>query len=132
MGKENQPKQEFKFGLYQGIVYEAQDLNGKADPFVQVRAIKTDGTYSKVLFKSTVKKATLNPAWNEYDKIKVKDYVNDLLVELYDEDLVKNDFIGRQIISMGRVRSGIFDEVVKFEDDKNNVKGTVRIKIERN
>ncbi|KAM9989080.1 hypothetical protein ACTFIY_005111 [Dictyostelium cf. discoideum] len=129
MAKENQPKQEFKFGLYQGIVYEAQDLNGKADPFVQVRAIKTDGTYSKVLFKSTVKKATLNPAWNEYGKIKVKDYVNDLLVELYDEDLVKNDFIGRQIINMGRVRSGIFDEVVKFEDDKNTVKASSRVQI---
>ncbi|KAM9982318.1 hypothetical protein ACTFIZ_006836 [Dictyostelium cf. discoideum] len=126
MGKD-QPKQEFRFGLYQGTVYEAQDLNGKADPFVQVRAIKTDGSYSKVLFKSTVKKATLTPAWNEYDKIKVKDYVNDLLVELYDEDLVKNDFIGRQIINMGRVRSGIFDEIVKFEDDKNKVKVQIEL-----
>ncbi|KAK5583244.1 hypothetical protein RB653_004835 [Dictyostelium firmibasis] len=131
MGKD-QPKQEFKFGLYQGQVYEAQDLNGKADPFVQVKAIETDGSHSKVLFKSTVKKATLTPAWNEYGKIKVKDYVNDLIVELYDEDLLKNDFIGRQVINMGRVRSGIFDELIKFEDDKNCVKGTVRIKIERN
>ncbi|KAN0045478.1 hypothetical protein ACTA71_005856 [Dictyostelium dimigraforme] len=128
MGKD-QPKQTFKFGLYQGQVYEAQDINGKADPFIQVRAVEPDGSYSKVLFKSTVKKATLSPAWNEYDKIKVKDYVNDLLVELFDEDLVKNDLIGRQIISMARVRSGVFDETVKFEDDKNKVQASSRVQI---
>lgn len=69
---------------------------GSSDPLVK---IKIDGFKSQ---RSKTIKKNLNPVWNETFKI---EYVDDAALSLdivvEDEDLVKNDFMGKTVIPLG-------------------------------
>ncbi|XP_055725252.1 uncharacterized protein LOC129815440 isoform X2 [Salvelinus fontinalis] len=67
---------------------------GKSDPYVKINI-------GWVKFKSHVIKENLNPTWNEmFETVMTPQSDPEVQVELYDEDMDKDDFLGRCNISM--------------------------------
>ena len=56
--------------------------------------------------KSSTKKKTLNPAWDEALSLEVLSSEAELLVEVYDADLVGADYIGHTVVAVGSLRDG--------------------------
>ncbi|KAM9984864.1 hypothetical protein ACTFIY_009296 [Dictyostelium cf. discoideum] len=122
----------YTINLIEGTVTTATDNNGFSDPYLVIIAIKPDNSFSKILFKSNVCKKTLTPTWNQVENFFVKDNVTDIIVELWDHDVLsKNDFIGRSIISMNTVRSKGYDGTLEFFNGSEVVDGTVKLTINR-
>ncbi|CAF3816756.1 unnamed protein product [Rotaria sp. Silwood1] len=66
------------------------DIVGKSDPYVKV---KVPGS---IEYRTKTIDNTLNPEWNEIFEFVVEQYESDSIeFEVYDEDLGKDDFIGR-------------------------------------
>ncbi|CAF4573725.1 unnamed protein product, partial [Rotaria sp. Silwood2] len=82
-------------GVVRAFILEAKDLInadivGKSDPYVKV---KVPGS---IEYRTKTIDNTLNPEWNEIFEFVVEQYESDSIeFEVYDEDLGKNDFIGR-------------------------------------
>ncbi|CAF5102918.1 unnamed protein product, partial [Rotaria sp. Silwood1] len=82
-------------GVVRAFILRAQDLInadivGKSDPFVKV---KVPGS---IEYRTKTIDNTLNPEWNEIFEFVVEQYESDSIeFEVYDEDHVKDDFIGR-------------------------------------
>ncbi|EDR41031.1 C2 domain-containing protein [Dictyostelium discoideum AX4] len=86
-----------RFTILRGEVFKAWDSNGLADPKVLVYLLKEkkDGEESKkLLFKTNVCKKTLNPNFQFSEMYKIPLKANNIIVELWDDDLVMDDFIG--------------------------------------
>uniref|UniRef100_A0A4W4DZG3 Extended synaptotagmin-like protein 1b n=1 Tax=Electrophorus electricus TaxID=8005 RepID=A0A4W4DZG3_ELEEL len=98
-------------GVLRIHLLEAQDLvpkdnlmggmvKGKSDPYVK---ISIGGTS----FKSHVIKENLNPTWNEmYELVLVSASASEVLVEVYDKDIDKDDFLGRWVDCMENIMHG--------------------------
>ena len=54
--------------------------------------------------KSSTKKKTLNPAWDEALSLEVLSSEAELLVEVYDADLLGSDYIGKTVVAVGSLR----------------------------
>ncbi|KAG8231142.1 hypothetical protein J437_LFUL011209 [Ladona fulva] len=81
----------------QGLV--AKDLNGYSDPYCEVRV---DG---RLKYRSSVRKKTLDPRWEETTIIELPTGQQTLQVDLWDHDVLgKHDFLGRVTLSAGEVR----------------------------
>ncbi|OAY78537.1 Synaptotagmin-5 [Ananas comosus] len=77
----------------------AMDLMGKADPFVALTMKKTETKY-----KTRVVNDSLNPTWNQTFDFVVEDGLHDMLIlEVYDHDTFRKDYIGRCIMTLTRV-----------------------------
>ncbi|KAG1327896.1 Synaptotagmin-5 [Cocos nucifera] len=77
----------------------AMDITGKSDPYVVVKMMKTE-----MRNRTRVVKESLNPIWEETFDFLVEDGLHDLLIlEVWDHDMLKKDFIGRCIITLTRV-----------------------------
>ncbi|XP_077583069.1 extended synaptotagmin-1-like [Stigmatopora nigra] len=120
-------------GLVRIILMEAQDLvakdnlmgglkKGKSDPYAKI-------TVGGVTFKSNVVKENLNPVWNEMYQVVMKPQSGkDIQVELYDQDMDKDDFLGRLNISIADIISSQYtDQWYSLEDVKS---GRVRLILE--
>ncbi|XP_077428826.1 extended synaptotagmin-1 [Vanacampus margaritifer] len=120
-------------GLMRIILMEAQDLvakdnlmggmkKGKSDPYAKI-------TVGEATFKSNVVKENLNPVWNEmYQVVMRPQSGQDVLVELYDKDMDKDDFLGRFNISMADIVSSQYtDQWYTLNDVKS---GRVRLILE--
>ncbi|XP_076123859.1 uncharacterized protein esyt1b [Alosa pseudoharengus] len=67
---------------------------GNSDPYVKIHIGGTT-------FKSQVIKKNLNPTWNEmYELILAQNSCEEILFELFDKDIDKDDFLGRLTIGM--------------------------------
>ncbi|KAK5579807.1 hypothetical protein RB653_009494 [Dictyostelium firmibasis] len=96
-GKKVEDFKIIRFTITKGDVFKAWDSNGLADPKVIVYLLKKkdDGTESKkLLFKTNVCKKTLKPDFNFSEMYKIPVKAIDILMELWDDDLIKDDFIG--------------------------------------
>nr|XP_029116884.1 synaptotagmin-5 isoform X2 [Elaeis guineensis] len=77
----------------------AMDIMGKSDTFVVLKMMKT-GTKKK----TRVMNQSLNPIWNQTFDFVVEDALHDMLiVEVWDHDIFKKDFIGSCIMTLTRV-----------------------------
>ncbi|KAN0023684.1 hypothetical protein ACTFIV_008071 [Dictyostelium citrinum] len=98
--KKDGKKEDFiiiRFTVSRGDVFKAWDSNGLADPKVLVYLLKKkkDGEESKkLLFKTNVCKKTLTPDFQFSEMYKIPNKAVHILMELWDDDLVMDDFIG--------------------------------------
>ncbi|XP_076869937.1 extended synaptotagmin-1 [Brachyhypopomus gauderio] len=95
-------------GVLRIHLLEAQDLiakdnlmggmvKGKSDPYVKI-------TIGGTAFKSHVIKENLNPTWNEmYEVVLASASDSEVLIEVYDKDIDKDDFLGRLHISLSEI-----------------------------
>ncbi|KAL3970297.1 gamma-aminobutyric acid receptor subunit delta [Sarotherodon galilaeus] len=105
---------QMRFPLPRGVVrvhlLEARDLlamdtyvmglvKGKSDPYATLRV-------GNIHFKSKTVKKNLHPRWNEvYEFVVHEAPGQELEVELYDEDVDKDDFLGSYNLDLGEVKS---------------------------
>ncbi|KAF2074603.1 hypothetical protein CYY_004110 [Polysphondylium violaceum] len=68
------------------------DSNNKADPYVRIG--KKGKIMNKWLFQTRVKEATLSPKWDQETRIVVSPKNPDYIIEIWDQDPIKDDFIG--------------------------------------
>ncbi|KAK9973730.1 hypothetical protein ABG768_024439 [Culter alburnus] len=112
-------------GVLRLHLLEAQDLvakdnmmggmvKGKSDPYVKIHI--GDST-----FKSHVIKENLNPTWNEmYELVLTSSSTSDVLVEVFDKDMDKDDFLGRVKISLQEIiQSQLTDKWFSLSDVKH-------------
>lgn len=87
------------FKIIQAKNLDAKDRNGFSDPFCELLLGK------KKVFKTTVKKKTLFPIWNESVTLELPDDSN-ATVELIvsDKDIIYNDFLGNLQLTMGKMK----------------------------
>ncbi|XP_031423056.1 extended synaptotagmin-1 isoform X2 [Clupea harengus] len=87
---------------------------GNSDPYVKIHIGDTT-------FKSQVVKKNLNPTWNEmYELVLVQNSCQEILFELFDKDMDKDDFLGRLKISMNDiVQAQYTDEWFTLSDVKS-------------
>ncbi|XP_041835986.1 extended synaptotagmin-1 isoform X1 [Melanotaenia boesemani] len=120
-------------GLLRIILLEAQSLvakdnkmggmvKGKSDPYAKI-------SIGKVLLKSNVIKANLNPVWNEmYEVVMRPQSGQEVQVELFDKDMDTDDFLGRFKISVSDIiHSQYSDQWYTLNDVKS---GRVRLILE--
>uniref|UniRef100_A0A8C1ZSP9 Extended synaptotagmin-like protein 1b n=1 Tax=Cyprinus carpio TaxID=7962 RepID=A0A8C1ZSP9_CYPCA len=75
-------------------------VKGKSDPYVKIHI-------GDKIFKSHVIKENLNPTWNEmYELVMTSRSTSDVLVEVFDKDMDKDDFLGRYWFSLSDVKHG--------------------------
>ncbi|PWZ39978.1 Synaptotagmin-5 [Zea mays] len=77
----------------------AMDMNGKSDPYVILSLKKT-----KTKYKTRVVTESLNPVWNQTFDFVVEDGLHDMLMlEVYDHDTFRRDYMGRCILTLTKV-----------------------------
>ncbi|KAG2569252.1 hypothetical protein PVAP13_7NG377300 [Panicum virgatum] len=77
----------------------AMDMNGKSDPYVGLSLKK-----SKTKYKTRVVNESLNPVWNQTFDFVVEDGLHDMLIlEVYDHDTFRRDYMGRCILTLTKV-----------------------------
>uniref|UniRef100_A0A8C1ZZ11 Extended synaptotagmin-like protein 1b n=1 Tax=Cyprinus carpio TaxID=7962 RepID=A0A8C1ZZ11_CYPCA len=89
-------------------------VKGKSDPYVKIHI-------GDKIFKSHVIKENLNPTWNEmYELVLTSRSPSDVLVEVFDKDMDKDDFLGRVKISLQEIiQSQLTDEWFSLNDAKH-------------
>uniref|UniRef100_A0A8C1DC69 Extended synaptotagmin-like protein 1b n=1 Tax=Cyprinus carpio carpio TaxID=630221 RepID=A0A8C1DC69_CYPCA len=89
-------------------------VKGKSDPYVKIHIGDT-------VFKSHVIKENLNPTWNEmYELVMTSRSTSDVLVEVFDKDMDKDDFLGRVKISLQEIiQSQLTDKWFSLSDVKH-------------
>uniref|UniRef100_A0A673L960 Extended synaptotagmin-like protein 1b n=1 Tax=Sinocyclocheilus rhinocerous TaxID=307959 RepID=A0A673L960_9TELE len=84
-------------------------VKGKSDPYVKIHIGDT-------VFKSHVIKENLNPTWNEMYEVST----SDVLVEVFDKDVDKDDLLGRIKISLQEIiQSQLTDKWFTLNDIKH-------------
>lgn len=87
------------FKILQAKNLDAKDRNGFSDPFCELLLGK------KKVFKTSVKKKTLFPIWNESVTLDLPDDINATLeLVLSDKDLIYNDFLGNLQLTVGKMK----------------------------
>ncbi|EFA81819.1 C2 domain-containing protein [Heterostelium album PN500] len=143
----------YRLVIFNGKVDKPTDSNGLSDPYVKVFAVRNnckDNESKELIFKTAVCKKTLTPVWNveNYFVISYTDKIEAISVELWDQDLLRDEFIGAAKNYIGEnyiFKSEPFtkpiDEYKMFAventmyDSKSNGKGIVNIStyiLERN
>ncbi|XP_061173076.1 uncharacterized protein LOC133182305 isoform X2 [Saccostrea echinata] len=84
-------------------VLQAKDLmpadrNGLSDPYCSVLM------GSKKVFKTSVKKNTLFPKWNESTSFQVLEDNHLLEIFVYDKDMISKDFLGKVILTIDKLK----------------------------
>ncbi|XP_016141337.1 extended synaptotagmin-1-like [Sinocyclocheilus grahami] len=89
-------------------------VKGKSDPYVKIHI-------GDKIFKSHVIKENLNPVWNEmYELVLTSRSTSDVLLEVFDKDMDKDDFLGRLKISLQEIiQSQLTDEWFSLNDVKH-------------
>ena len=85
--------------------------------------------------KSSTKKKTLNPVWDETLSLEVLSSEAELLVEVYDADLLGSDYIGKTVVAVGSLRDGAMSREVHRlrdhdgHDDPSKPRGSVEFEL---
>ncbi|XP_062598283.1 uncharacterized protein LOC134259707, partial [Saccostrea cucullata] len=74
------------------------DRNGLSDPYCTVLM------GSKKVFKTSVKKNTLFPKWNESTSFQVLEDNHLLEIFVYDKDMISKDFLGKVILTLDKLK----------------------------
>ncbi|XP_056021913.1 uncharacterized protein LOC125650208 isoform X3 [Ostrea edulis] len=74
------------------------DRNGLSDPYCTVLM------GSKKVYKSSVKKNTLFPKWNESTSFQVLEDNHLLEIFVYDKDMISKDFLGKIILTLDKLK----------------------------
>ncbi|EFA81581.1 C2 domain-containing protein [Heterostelium album PN500] len=85
-----------KFEFLTGTVAEATDSNGFSDAFIKIGINKPGIFEKKFLLETPVKKKTLTPDWEGWSS------THDIIIEMWDEDPFRNDFIGRTTLDLSK------------------------------
>jgi hypothetical protein len=127
----NEPPNELKVTVIRGRNLIIMDPNligrgGTSDPMVKLRV---DGFKTQ---KSNVIKKNLNPVWNETLTFEyLEDPSLSLEVDVEDEDLVKNDFMGKVVIPLRSFENKkAVRKWYKLKDDNNNIDSLERGEVE--
>ena len=97
----------------------AADIGGKSDPYIKVCIGKRE------VFKTEIKKKTLDPVWNASCRIDVAPDEEDIALVCYDSDLVKkDDYLGQTILRFSELlaANGCVDIWPDIEPLSNNRK----------
>ncbi|KAJ8308924.1 hypothetical protein KUTeg_013798 [Tegillarca granosa] len=86
------------FTILQAKDLVGMDRNGLSDPFCEV--LMENGK----LFKTSVKKNTLFPKWNESFSYEVIDDTKLIEINVYDKDIISKDFLGKVVLSMDKLK----------------------------
>eukprot|EP01122_Echinamoeba_exundans_P016890 TRINITY_DN8707_c0_g1_i1.p1 TRINITY_DN8707_c0_g1~~TRINITY_DN8707_c0_g1_i1.p1 ORF type:complete len:307 (+),score=71.03 TRINITY_DN8707_c0_g1_i1:171-1091(+) len=119
-------KYNLKISVTTGTVSEAQDSNGLADPYLKIK----QGVLSS--WTSKVQKKTLTPSWNETGIVKLGEPNGksvSITIELWDQDALKDDFIGHHKVEM-KVGSKMDSKELTFVDKSGKTVGTANIALE--
>uniref|UniRef100_A0A8C1ZVT5 Extended synaptotagmin-like protein 1b n=1 Tax=Cyprinus carpio TaxID=7962 RepID=A0A8C1ZVT5_CYPCA len=89
-------------------------VKGKSDPYVKIHI-------GDKIFKSHVIKENLNPTWNEmYELVMTSRSTSDVLVEVFDKDMDKDDFLGRYVAVLQEIiQSQLTDKWFSLSDVKH-------------
>eukprot|EP01133_Synstelium_polycarpum_P020482 gene20482-24580_t len=116
----------YKITLVSGTVANATDSNGLSDPYARIGKISPKLFESKWIFETKADPKTLTPQWNESEEVylDIRNKHQFLIVQLWDRDMLKDDFIGSCLIKMSLINDtpGV-DNVTKYDvfskpDDK--------------
>jgi len=99
---------------------KSADRDGKSDPFVK---LKVHGT----TFQTKTVKHNLNPEWNEKFEVKKVPSGTSLTFEIYDEDLIHNDFLGEGTYTLTEDEKPREVEKVLDVIDKGRIHGTITV-----
>uniref|UniRef100_A0A672MNE1 Extended synaptotagmin-1-like n=1 Tax=Sinocyclocheilus grahami TaxID=75366 RepID=A0A672MNE1_SINGR len=112
-------------GMLRLHLLEAEDLiakdnmmgrmvKGKSDPYVKIHI-------GDAVFKSHVIKENLNPTWNEmYELVMTSRSTSDVLVEIFDKDVDKDDLLGRYVAILQEIiQSQLTDKWFSLSDVKH-------------
>ncbi|XP_035824679.1 E3 ubiquitin-protein ligase RSP5 [Aplysia californica] len=84
--------------LLQGKDLVAMDRNGYSDPFCTV------SVGGKKVFTTAVKKKTLFPKWNETVTTELSKDCKDMIIDVYDKDMISNDFMGKLALTVEQLK----------------------------
>ncbi|KAL5008759.1 hypothetical protein ScPMuIL_014340 [Solemya velum] len=76
----------------------AMDRNGFSDPYCEVMVKE------KMLFRTTVRKKTLFPKWNESVTFELPTDVQSVDVMMYDKDVLSDDFLGKVTLDLDKMK----------------------------
>ncbi|KYQ91615.1 hypothetical protein DLAC_07384 [Tieghemostelium lacteum] len=112
--------------IISGKVNEATDPNGLSDPYVRIGKAENDSIFaSRWLCETPVQEKTLSPTWNFEEEVIVNKKLTKLVLELWDKDTFRNDFIGRAYIDISKVTDLIrVQETIKVYKDEEKTKET--------
>ncbi|KAL6554548.1 Synaptotagmin-5 [Orobanche hederae] len=120
-GESNKRREVIVRGVLSVTVISAEDLPpadmmGKADPYVVLTLKKTESKN-----KTRVVNDSLNPVWNQTFDFVVEDGLHDMLIlELWDHDTFKKDYMGRCILTLTRVLlEGEYKDSFRLDDAKS-------------
>ena len=109
----------------------AADSNGTSDAFA---VLQLEGAISAKPFKTQVKKATLEPEWDQTFRIPVRGRVGQLKLQVFDHDVMSaNDFLGFAKTSLHMLQPGapVREEWLKLKGstDMGPAQGAVHIRV---
>eukprot|EP01133_Synstelium_polycarpum_P020481 gene20481-24579_t len=121
-----------KITLDCGIVQEATDTNGQSDPYCRIGRISPKLFQSKWLHETKADPKTLVPVWEETFEVYLNKTGKDkfLILQLWDRDMLKDDFIGSCIIDMSTISdyTSIYTHSVYKKPEDFTPSGSVTVK----
>ncbi|EFA80074.1 hypothetical protein PPL_06896 [Heterostelium album PN500] len=121
----------YKFTIGSGEIKYAQDPNGLADGYCRIGKAIPGLIGKKWLMTTDVKEKTLSPFWFKEGFIRVNvQKRTELHLEMWDKDLIKDDFIGSAIINLNEVTEyRPVDKYYTITDSKGKETGKVFLSI---
>ncbi|KAK5579755.1 hypothetical protein RB653_009441 [Dictyostelium firmibasis] len=127
----------FKIKISRGIINKPTDLNGLSDGYCKIFKSYRDEFGDQIrikLFKTQVCKKTLTPEWNYEGIFSIFESCQNLRLELWDKDLIKNNYIGCKSIYHKDIEMGEpleTDLQLSYKKKTEKIVGSVVISVEK-
>jgi len=113
----------------------SKDFNGTSDPYCLVKYLSDKTQQVEKEYKSVTIYETLNPEWNEEFEFHVEEKKGVILIELWDHDATKDDYLGRVVLPLEKIEGTHLSGWIKLQpgksEDKNvEVKGDLHVKVD--
>ncbi|KAJ1500510.1 hypothetical protein HMI56_003786, partial [Coelomomyces lativittatus] len=100
-----------------------KDFFGTSDPYVRVKAGKHHA-------KTGYIKGTTNPVFNETLSLPIDEGTQVIYLDLYDKDIISDDFLARTSFRIDELARGSFETWVGLVDKKSRLAGELHVAIE--